>query len=156
VRHEPFEQLALVRSEGALLGTSAYVEGGTKILLRCQRDHPVMRDILRPQNLVVESRLAQHGGVDGFIGKDHATDPLMLHVLRPHIVHVPFLVDAVALLVEAAVEVEIDAACGEGLAEQDSALASGQVCDLSENGAPQFFFGRSVIDQIENVFRLLV
>src|SRR5262249_53728812 len=69
----------------------------------------------------------------------------------PGIVHVPLLEDAVALLVQAAVEIEIDAFGSQRLAKHDAALALRQVGDLGEHMSPEFVVGCSVIDEVEKL-----
>ncbi len=115
-----------------------------------------MGDVLRPQDIVVEARLAQLRQLDRLVGHHQSADRLMLHVFRPGIIHVPFLVGAVAFLIEPAVEIEIDALRGDGLAEQDAALAVGEVGDRRERVPPEVVLGRRVIDEVEDLFDFLV
>ncbi len=63
----------------------------------------------------------------------------------------PLLIGAVARLVQAAVEIEIDLLRGEGLTEQNAALAVGQIGDRRQRTAPMSVVGRRVIDQVENL-----
>ena len=103
MRHQPVKQLALIRSERALPCASADAEGSPKILLRRKHDHSVTSHILRPQNFVKKICLAQRRKPDRIVGKNHPADRLVLHILRPYVLHVPRLVDAVAFRIEAAV-----------------------------------------------------
>jgi hypothetical protein len=67
---------------------------------------------------------------------------------------VALLKGAIALLVQAAVEIEIDMLRGERHSEQDSALAVRDICDLGQDVTPQLMLGGGVIDQIEKLVGL--
>lgn len=63
----------------------------------------------------------------------------------------PFLVGAVAFLVQASVEIEVNAVSGVRLTEQDAALTVRQIGDCSERMWPQLVLRRRVVDQVEDV-----
>ncbi|HVX74980.1 MAG TPA: hypothetical protein VHB49_02565 [Bradyrhizobium sp.] len=68
----------------------------------------------------------------------------------------PLLVDAVAFIVQAAVEIEINPAGGQGLAEKDSAYAVRQVGKGGKDVSPKVVFGRGVVNEVEKLFGLFV
>jgi len=135
---------------------SANIEGGSEIFLRGEPHHSVVRDALRPQHILVERRQTQLGERYQFIGEDQSSCRLVLHTDRPRIDHAPFLVSAIALLVEAAVEIKINSLRSHGLTEQNTALAARQIGYRRERATPEAVLGRSVVDQVENLFDLFV
>ena len=112
MRRQPLQQALLAAVEGTLMRRSANIESGSEIISRGKRHHSVVRDGLRSQHLVVECRRTQVGKRDKLIGEYQPSDRLVLHADGPRVDHVPIPIGAVACLIQATIEIEIDSLGG--------------------------------------------
>lgn len=147
-----FDVLAAGCVEFSAAPAAAHVEGHMKIVLRCQRNHRVVSEALRPEDLVVEARFFELSQRHHLVRENHLPDRLVLHGLRPCVLHVAFLVGLIALLVQAAVEIEVDLLGRERLSEQYPAFASREIGDGGENGRPEVLLAGGLVYQIEDAF----